>query len=83
MIGGTKVGRGSQEIVLATKSYGEVELRDQERWSYLVDIEHLERPVEDRPVVINDSQNRQNILCVPVLGPACGLAFFCPLGTPA
>ena len=83
MIGGTKVGRGSQEIVLATKSYGEVELRDQERWSYLVDIEHLERPVEDRPVVINNSQNGQNILRVPALGPACGLAFFCPLGTPA
>ena len=60
-----------------------MELRDQERWSYLVDIEHFESSVADRPVVINDSQNGQNILRVPALGPGCGLAFFCPPATPA
>ena len=41
------------------------------------------RPSYPRLVVINDSQNGQNILRVPVLGPTYGLASFCLLGTPA
>ena len=83
MIGGTKVGRGSQEIVLATKSYGEVELRDQERWSYLVGIEHLERTVPDRRILVwsllmTRRMDRTSCAC-----PTYGLTSFCPLGTPA
>ena len=54
MIGGHNGKEGGGRTILATKSYEEVELRDQERWSNLVDIEHLERSVADRPVVIND-----------------------------